>query len=717
MRSTAARCALALLLGLTTAARAADIPVDLSGFRGTVNGELDLDGVNVDDRVGSMLSLHWPDGRSRHCTLWFDLKPGAPLISSLGRFTRLLGQFARPSQVNLDLKSLDPVWFLTVGTRENPGRPPEMSVFNVFFDSPAKRPFQQYRSKLDLKSARVEGGRDRATVSFGTFSAGPFTGELRFTVYAGSPLVRIEAAMATKEQTTAYVYDAGLVGKNPSWTDVSWHDTEGRLQRQPYPEGAPAESRAVRHRAIAVETPGGSVVCFPPPHQYFYPRDITDNQKTVWSGQGYRGEERPGFGIRQTESGGGNFVPWFNAPPGTEQHMGMFLLLSDGPAAAALEETLRFTHGDRFPDLPGRVTFTSHWHMAVTLAAMKEIAEGKGRTTPDFVKMFKDMNVEMVHLAEFHGDGHPQDPGPVRLAEMKAMFQECKRLSDSDLTFFPGEEANVHLRVKDPKANSGHWLYFFPKPVYWTMKRAAGQPFVENDPAYGRVYHTGNQDDVLRLLEAEHGLAWTAHPRIKASNWTPDAYRDQPYYVSDRWLGGAWKAMPADLSQPRLGSRVLNLLDDMANWGPRKYVPGEVDVFKIDHTHELYGHMNVNYLKLDRAPAYEDDWTPVLDALRGGKFFVTTGEVLLTDFTVQGKESGETIAPAADGSAEAVLKLKWTFPLAFVELSTTGLASSALNAGRYTCAHRDDQDAPPGENHLKSNAAGALLLCCIEVRQ
>ena len=44
--------------------------------------------------------------------------------------------------------------------------------------------------------------------------------------------------------------------------------------------------------------------------------------------------------------------------------------------------------------------------------------------------------------------------------------------------------------------------------------------------------------------------------------------------------------MPADLSRPRLGERVLDLLDDMANWG-RKYVLGEVDVFKIDHTHEL----------------------------------------------------------------------------------------------------------------------------------
>ena len=37
----------------------------------------------------------------------------------------------------------------------------------------------------------------------------------------------------------------------------------------------------------------------------------------------------------------------------------------------------------------------------------------------------------------------------------------------------------------------------------------------------------------------------------------------------------------------------------MANWGEAKYVLGEVDVFKLDHTHELYGHMNVNYIRLD----------------------------------------------------------------------------------------------------------------------
>jgi len=38
-------------------------------------------------------------------------------------------------------------------------------------------------------------------------------------------------------------------------------------------------------------------------------------------------------------------------------------------------------------------------------------------------------------------------------------------------------------------------------------------------------------------------LVWAAHPRIKASSWTPDIFRNEDFYLSDSWLGGAWKAM------------------------------------------------------------------------------------------------------------------------------------------------------------------------------
>src|SRR5208337_221240 len=197
---------------------------------------------------------------------------------------------------------------------------------------------------------------------------------------------------------------------------------------------------------------------------------------------------RSGFGICQTERGGGWFVPWFNAPPGTSQRLGVFYLLWCGPAKEALEEVLKFTNRDRFPHLDGYQTFTSHYHMAIAIASMEAKARGQAPSTPDFVRVFKDMGVNMVHLAEFHGDGHPQDPGPLRLPELQAIFDECRRLSDREILFLPGEEANTYLGSLRPGKETGHWMYLFPKPVYWTMRRAEAQPFKEDRPPYGPVY-------------------------------------------------------------------------------------------------------------------------------------------------------------------------------------------------------------------------------------
>jgi hypothetical protein len=163
---------------------------------------------------------------------------------------------------------------------------------------------------------------------------------------------------------------------------------------------------------------------------------------------------------------------------------------------------------------------------------------------------------------------------------------------------------------------------------------------------------------MMKLLEVEDGLAWTAHARIKASSWTPDIFRHEDFFISDHWLGAAWKAMPADLAHDRLGRRVLDLLDDMANWGNRKYVLGEVDVFKLDHTHELYGHMNINYLKLRHVPGFDQGWKGVLDCLRSASFFVSTGEVLIPEFAIKDEKDGRRFRAS----------LRWTFPLRFAEL-------------------------------------------------
>jgi hypothetical protein len=171
-------------------------------------------------------------------------------------------------------------------------------------------------------------------------------------------------------------------------------------------------------------------------------------------------------------------------------------------------------------------------------------------------------------------------------------------------------------------------------------------------------------------MEREGGLMWAAHPRIKSSTGYPDLYREEPFFKSDRYLGGAWKAMPADLSKPRLGQRVLDLLDDTANWGAKKYIVGEVDIFQVDRTTEFYAHANINYLRLDHIPRFEDGWEPVLKALRDGAFFISTGEVLMPRFTIGGKQSGQTLKLDASGQAHLEVELSWTFPMSFAEVIT-----------------------------------------------
>jgi len=405
-------------------------------------------------------------GAERAGRLTLDLTPGRPLIEGLGLAKGEARAGPRGAQGG---RAGDLHHRRLAGRRAGPA-PGEERLHHLLRlagqTTPRHRPLHPGQGVRPGDPA----GRAARTIAIAGLSVGPFAGELRITVYAGAALVHVESAVKTEDQDLAYFYDAGLVSGSPNWKTIAYLDTEGRLVREPSWAGRPTRFPKVRHRTLVAEAEEGSVACFPPPHQYFFPRDYTDNLGTVWDG--HLVLDHRGFGIRQVEAGGGNFSPWINAPPGTEQRLGVFYLVSRGKAEDALREVLRYTHGDRFPDLPGYQTLSSHWHMAITMAAIKEQqADGGKRTTPDLVKMFKDMNVRAVHLAEFHGDGHPQDTGPVRLAEMEAMFAECRRLSDDRLLLIPGEEANVYLGPRDPKTPQGHWLYLFPKPVTWTMRR------------------------------------------------------------------------------------------------------------------------------------------------------------------------------------------------------------------------------------------------------
>lgn len=598
---------------------------------------------------------------------WKTLEGATELTLNLtdnGALVRSIAVAADKAKPVVVLRDANPITVLSVAERDLDKR----GGWTIFFDRVGRKLSESGQLTLKLKSATVRSVGRRCVVDLDGLEGQSFSGKLRFTIYAGCDLIHVQAVVQTQQDARALLYHAGLTC-DPKGKSISWIGLDDK-QHRTAATSRPAAPQKVRHRTIAVETNVGSVAIFPPPHRYFYPLDEAYNLGFTWWGNGFMDQVAGfGLGVRQDLQGDRRWVPWFNAPPRTEQKLDVFWLASRDRGDKLFERVKAYTHSDRFPEVAGHKTFTSHYHIEHTTRYLDEIAKSESQGVPpelkkpEFVDVFKNSGIQIVHLAEFHNRfGRLRRDPAQTFPLLKLLHDECARLSDDGFLLLPGEEPNVHL--------GGHWISFFPRPVMWSLGRPKDKPFMEEHPKLGRVYHVGSPTDVLKLMEQESGLMWAAHPRIKGSTGFPDRYRHEPFFKSDRYLGGAWKAMPADLSRSRLGWRVLDLLDDTSNWGAKNYILGEVDIFQVDRTTEFYAHANVNYLRLDRIPRYEDGWAPVLEALHDGAFFISTGEVLMPRFTVGGKASGETLKLDASGQGTLEAKLTWTFPMAFAEVIT-----------------------------------------------
>jgi hypothetical protein len=622
---------LAILL-LPFCCSAATVPLDLSGVR---------PGPVTVASAGNSLVVTWPDESGRAWRAEFSLDPERPLITSMGLAGKPLIASARP------------LYWCSTGVRRG--------GWDQFFDFPPSHlnGTRRFMGDFHLRSAQARTAGDRLEVIFGRMQMGIFEGTIAYTFYPGSRMIRQEAILSTREKDVAYFYDAGMrmsaeadtqAGGNMT-AEIAYYDTAGQFRTE-RARGPERVAVVARYRSLAVPTAGGSIAVFPPPHQYFFARDFTTNMGYLWH-SAFRGSVS--IGIRQLPDDNSSYYPWMNAPPGTEQRMAVFYLLSDREPAAVLAEVRQYTHGDRFPALDGFKVATAHWHLAYTEQALEKGFDW----TPPFKPVLKDMGVDAAIIMDFHGDGHPRDLTELRLKELDAYFRACRAQSSSSFLLIPSEEANVHL--------GGHWALVFPKPVYWFMDRPAGAPFVSSAPPYGDVYRVANAHELLEMVHRERGCMYQTHPRTKGSTGFPDQVRESEYFRDARYLGAGWKAMPSDLSSPRLGERALKLLDDMNNWGLRKRLIGEVDVFQLDATHELYAHMNANYVRLARLPDF-DHYGEMVEALARGDGFITTGEVLLPDVKISGPADLITVKA----------RVQWTFPLAAADI----VWSDGANASR-----------------------------------
>ena len=641
------------------------------------------------------VSLEWTGARGRQLRAAFGVDGGRPVVRQLSILSRAghwapLVQNARPAfyvaegRRRISYQQVRPIEDLG---RELTRELEEREKWKVFWDAPLNVPglegvnpelprepdeIRRATAQFATEACSVRREGIRLEVSFGGLTLGSFSGELRFTVYRGSSLLRQEAVASTSEPEVAYVYRAGLDGlRAADYERVRWRDVTRDWQHYRFgggPNEDPVPLRA-RNRVLFLEQSRGALAVFPPSHKFFFAREIEMNLGYVWYRQHPSG--RFDVGVRQGEReemyrpGGtskkiwekrvvqsrrfaeGNFA-LYNAPAGTQQRMAVYYLLDTGRAEQALEAVLAYTHGDRYKALEGYQVAVSHFH---THFSEQLTDSGSLDLRPPWISAFRGLGINIAMMSDFHGDGHPRDAGEIRFREQYEYFEACRRHSDADFLLMPGEEPNAHL--------GGHYTLVFPKPVFWSMVRADGLPHLSEHPEYGEVYRVGSAGEMLSMMEAERALMWQAHPRTKGSTLYPDSVREDPHFLSDRYLGGAFQTLPNDLSEPRIcGERCFGTLDDMNNWAGPKYLIAEGDTYTKFPSDEIYPQLSVNYVRLDKLPAFGEDWSPITEAMRRGDFFVSTGEVLIPRFSVEGMERSKTV----------VAEVEWTFPLEFVEI-------------------------------------------------
>jgi hypothetical protein len=532
-------------------------------------------------------------------------------------------------------------------------------------------------STFSASACEVKSDGASLAVNFPGMKLGIFDGSLRFTVYRGTNLVQMDALARTNEPWVAYKYDAGLKGfATSSLPRVTWRDTGGHPQQHQFggPKANALSGVRASNRLLLAEGPRGAIATFPPPHTFFFTREVDVNLGYVF----YRNDGSGSYsiGVHMPEAESDTFPNYaqnyalYNAPPGTLQKMSLFFYATPETGEAAREGALAFTRGDVFKAVPGYKTFVNHFHLDFT--GRQRIA-GFDTAFQDLMAM-KAIGLNVIGLSDFHFELNPGDWGPLRFRDQKDYFEASRRASDKDFLVVPWEEPSV--------AFGGHYNIMWPKAFYWSKTNVPGggrgggaaaanatpAPFTENDPTYGKVYHAANNAaDMQKILDAENGYWYHAHPRTKSTAGFPDATWNTQYLKNDRYLGLAFKpGMGQDNSEATMCEwRCFDAIDTMNNMyadlGIKpKYVIADIDTYRKSPEDDTYANFPVNYLKIDTVPGPDQDWSPVLKSLRDGTFFVTTGEILIKNYQITGTGNSRTITADAE----------WTFPMAFMQIVT-----------------------------------------------
>ena len=269
--TTVRRCFLVCLIGFvlssTSILNAAAFNCDLAQYQPLSGLTANLDGEN--------LTIQWDGEAGNKLRARFAIQDGVPVIGELA--------IQPPDGAWRALaKDLRPEFGVTTGVRRTNHGLPEENRWDVFWDTPLNRTsdVRRYRSSIHADRCDVTTNGARLEINFNGLTMGVFSGSLRFTVYRGTNLLRLEAIAQTNEPSVAYKYEAGLKGLSADQLPrVVWRD----VKQEPKTDsvaGTDNNQQVVlraRNRLAIAEGSGGSIAIFPPPHQFFFARELEVN--------------------------------------------------------------------------------------------------------------------------------------------------------------------------------------------------------------------------------------------------------------------------------------------------------------------------------------------------------------------------------------------------------------------------------------------------------
>ena len=264
-----------------------------------------IDGVKAAISSGAV-ELSWQGEQGQQLRARLTLRDGQPLVEELaarkagGQWielgTNLTPEFdVTAGRRRISTTELTILKQLHKDTPENE----EEYKWNVFWDAPLVVPGKSHlagpprtpdeiaraTSSYKSDSCAVKTDGDRVSVSFNGLTLGLFAGDLQFTVYKGSNLLRQEALAKTDAPDVAYIYKAGLKGFTiKSDTKVMWRDTSQVWQQNDFGGEANQEPVNVkaRNRLEILDAGAGSLAIFPPPHKFFFARENEVNLGYVY---------------------------------------------------------------------------------------------------------------------------------------------------------------------------------------------------------------------------------------------------------------------------------------------------------------------------------------------------------------------------------------------------------------------------------------------------